>query len=922
MSDLRSPFRRVVAVGAIGLFAAAALAAGVSSASAAPAAPTITSPITDFATVSTTVPVSGTLDNFTDQDVTVRARLDGAVVATCVESVPYFQDTFSCDLTVPGPGKYEITATTVDLWEVDPAEATSGPSNAVTVVVGSTTQVEFTNYIDFSNVWTTQSPTLAGIGPALGSVLIEMAYNPGDGSGEQTVTYCTISEVAASGDWSCSGPPRPSWGYTYFIAYGTDVTGAPTAAGYDDEIGGDIVPPPPTTTLTLGPASISINAQGAADTWLQTELYDVQVFEGDEYVYGSPVATCDADGDPPALTCSFTGLAPGIWNVYTTQDLGESLVSSADDYVLIPSTPAAFTASVNPDRTVTFSGTGTPGYTVSVLGSGSNTVCAVTLGGGTNWQCSATLPVGTAQYRAVQQSAGFVATPPDDFGVLGSYNGISATTTSLSVTVPPAPAVVPPAPIVTTPTPLPWVLEGYDGGPLTPGQELTLSAQGLPPGTVIAVEIRSTPRLLGTTVVGDTGSFLLPVTVPTDLEPGQHTLVAIATPPGGVESIVSFPVTVVAATEPVSGDDAVEDSEAGAEPVTPISDGSVRGDDSRADFASPSAISDSIPTIDRIFRTPLLLLASGGLALAILLLVALPSELLNSTLASNTRRIGRWYSTIESGVERATEWFASVTRTRAIAAAILVVLTSLIFGFVDPNYGFDPVSVRMTISLAIGLFVVTYVASWISGAIIDRVWNIETRVSLQPAALVFAVVGVIVARLLDFSPGFLIGLVIGLDLITRVGAPHRVRAILTNISVMVGLAVLAWVGFSVMSALSSGEPGAFELLVSDALIATTAEGLTAAVAALLPLGFLDGHEVFRRSKALWAGSFAIVATLFALIVMPTAAGEDLEIADIGFWMLVMAIFAAVTLTLWAVLHFTGGSTADDDADEPLEVASR
>jgi hypothetical protein len=301
------------------------------------------------------------------------------------------------------------------------------------------------------------------------------------------------------------------------------------------------------------------------------------------------------------------------------------------------------------------------------------------------------------------------------------------------------------------------------------------------------------------------------------------------------------------------------------------------------------------------------------------LLVAFPAELLNSTLASNTRRIGRWYAAIDAWVDRATDWFAAVTRTRALAAAVLVVATSLIFGFIDPNYGFDPVSLRMTFSLAIGLFIVTYVSAWISGAIITRVWDIETRISLQPAALVFAVLGVIVARLLEFSPGFLIGLVIGLDLLTRVGAPHRVRATLTNIGVIVGLAVFAWVGFSIMSALATGEPTVMGLLISDALVATTSEGLTAALAALMPLGFLQGHEIFRHSKRLWAATFTVVGTIFALIVLPTAGTGPGDAAQLGFWVLVMAGFAVVTLSLWAILHFTGERETDDEtAENPLE----
>ncbi|MEN9621143.1 MAG: hypothetical protein RL499_1336, partial [Actinomycetota bacterium] len=193
---------------------------------------------------------------------------------------------------------------------------------------------------------------------------------------------------------------------------------------------------------------------------------------------------------------------------------------------------------------------------------------------------------------------------------------------------------------------------------------------------------------------------------------------------------------------------------------------------------------------------------------------------------------------------------------------------------------------------------------------------------LQPAALIFAVVGVIVARILEFSPGFLVGLVIGLDLLTRVGTPHRVRATITTIGVMVGLAVLAWVGFSIMTALVTGDPTVLGMLVSDALVATTSEGLTAALAALLPLGYLHGHTIFQQSKLLWAATFASVAAIFALIVLPTAGTGPGGAADIGFWILVMAGFAAVTLSLWAVLQFTGKADGHDDtAKENAELVT-
>ncbi|MBX9472933.1 hypothetical protein [Microcella sp.] len=786
--------------------------------------------------------------------------------------------------------------------------------------------------------------TLANELAASGTVVSDLFAVVQEGVNE----VCGGAVDLTTGAWSCDAPLEPGdysfAAYTFVQGFGDDPdvagavngsygTGATLSPAVDATIQASVTPPAPTMTYGLGAASIDVTAQGIENSAVGVRLYQVEEISGEGYQYGQAVASCGAviegEGEgfgsivtTPSLVddCLFSNLAPGIWNVYSSQNYYFEESEYRDDYVLIPPSPTLVATRAGIGQ-VTASGTGEPGHRVHVRQLGGAGSCTAVVDTGGDWSCAVSGVAGDTLLRAQQQSQGFEATPPVYFGLTESFDGYSAFTPTVFVAAVPAPPP-PAAPPVAEPTPLPWVLEGYDGSPLTPGQQLSLSATGLPVGTVVVVEIRSTPQVLGSTVVGDTGVFALDVVVPDDLEPGEHTLVAIATPPGGVDSAVAIPVIVLEPVQPIDEAPLAEEPEAAEIDDGSSGAGGAGGAGDRSQPATPSAISDSIPTIERIFSSPLTIIVSGGLALAILLLVAFPAELLNSTLASNSRRLGRWYAAIENGVDRATEWFASVTRTRALAAALLVVLTSLIFGFVDPEYGFDPVSVRMTVSLAIGLFIVTYVSSWISGAIIRRVWSIETRVSLQPAALVFAVIGVVVARILEFSPGFLIGLVIGLDLVTRVGAPHRVRAILTNIGVIVGLAVASWIGFSIMSAVMTGEPTVVGLLVSDALVATTAEGLTAALAALLPLGFLDGHEVFRRSKLLWAGSFAAVATVFSLIVLPTAAGETDDVANVGFWMLVMVIFAAVTLTLWAILHFTARGESDDDelVEQPASAA--
>ncbi len=203
-------------------------------------------------------------------------------------------------------------------------------------------------------------------------------------------------------------------------------------------------------------------------------------------------------------------------------------------------------------------------------------------------------------------------------------------------------------------------------------------------------------------------------------------------------------------------------------------------------------------------------------------------------------------------------------------------------------------SLRLVLSLAIAFFLLSFVASWVSGLIIRRAWGAMAVVAIQPSIILFAIVGVIVARILDFSPGFLVGVAIGLELLQ---ASKRVsaRAVFVQIAVVTGFALVAWVVYSFFA------PGNdfFGMLLEDTMVATTAEGLTGALIAVFPLKFLDGRELWEVSKRLWVAAFLIVGTAFALLVLPTAiAGTD--VADYATWLVVFAVFGGVSFAVWLI----------------------
>ena len=78
---------------------------------------------------------------------------------------------------------------------------------------------------------------------------------------------------------------------------------------------------------------------------------------------------------------------------------------------------------------------------------------------------------------------------------------------------------------------------------------------------------------------------------------------------------------------------------------------------------------------------------------------------------------------------------------RAAAAAVLVVLVSIVFGFSDPAFGFDLVSLRLVLSLAIAFFILFYGVSWLTGLIVDRGWKVTSVVTIQPSIVLFAILG-------------------------------------------------------------------------------------------------------------------------------------------------------------------------------------
>ena len=143
----------------------------------------------------------------------------------------------------------------------------------------------------------------------------------------------------------------------------------------------------------------------------------------------------------------------------------------------------------------------------------------------------------------------------------GGLTGPTGTATSTAVDAPPVPDT-PPAgaePTLTT-----------TDGPLStvePGQQITLVGTGFLPHSTVRIVVHSTPRTLASALADAGGNLIAPVTLPDDLEPGQHSLLAYGVDSDGLAHALRMDVTV----PQVAGDGRTGGlAYTGAGPVVPL----------------------------------------------------------------------------------------------------------------------------------------------------------------------------------------------------------------------------------------------------------------------------------------------------------------------------------------------------------------
>lgn len=312
----------------------------------------------------------------------------------------------------------------------------------------------------------------------------------------------------------------------------------------------------------------------------------------------------------------------------------------------------------------------------------------------------------------------------------------------------------------------------------------------------------------------------------------------------------------------------------------------------------PSTISDLRTIVDAV-PTP----AQGGVLLIsaalLTLLLAVPAFLLSRVLAA---RYDRWFGWLDRGrLGRLREELAQPRSAalRWVVLAVGMLLASFIAAFIDPRFGFNALSVRLYLTLLV-TFVIFNVGAWAVVSLVLRRLQPEARptLHLHPASLLVVAVAVALSRLLQFDPGIVFGLVAGTTFAVTLALSREALVIIAGTAYAAGIALVAWVGYSILTFLQPLDAGSVAL--TELLGGLTLEGVATLPIALIPLATLDGGILFRWRRWVWAVVYAAGMALFLLVLFDLPGGA--VPVDQGFWnwLLVFGVFAVVAVGVWAV----------------------
>lgn len=322
-------------------------------------------------------------------------------------------------------------------------------------------------------------------------------------------------------------------------------------------------------------------------------------------------------------------------------------------------------------------------------------------------------------------------------------------------------------------------------------------------------------------------------------------------------------------------------------------------------FDAPSTIS-TLPTAQSLNLTPERVGVTAGIAVVLGAIIAFPGKLVESALSNNYDSISRRLRPLSAPVRR---WLSPVRARigvlpRWLLIAVGLVVAAIISGFIDPQFGANPGSVRVFISVLLTLVVESVVSLWlISRLLRGRQPQLGTRFRFKFGSLIVLLLVVLASRATGFEPGLLFGVVVALSFAGRPDANTELRASAAEAGYLFGVGLVSWVAYSLVTGIQGATADAAGVFVREILGGLTIGALAALPIILLPWPGLIGGVIYSWRRGVWFGAYAVAILAFLIILLPLPQSWASIGMPFATWLAVYVAFAVVSIVVWVALTY-------------------
>ncbi len=329
-----------------------------------------------------------------------------------------------------------------------------------------------------------------------------------------------------------------------------------------------------------------------------------------------------------------------------------------------------------------------------------------------------------------------------------------------------------------------------------------------------------------------------------------------------------------------------------------------------------SALATALPQVDQVsFAVDGLVLSALAVA-GLLVLIAFPAELFNTTLEEHYDEVRGWFGLKPRSLGGG--------RHHALLLIAFLAVSGPLWFAMQPTSHLDQATAygALGLSLATGFVVV---ASDIPATVhVRRRYGERARAVALPGALLVAVACVALSRAVHFQPGYFYGLVGGLALSRSLEREVSGRIATRTVAGLLLLSVASWVALRPVSA-AAAETGRTLgiIMVENVLGGIFWTALDSLVIGMLPLRLLEGAKIAAWSRVRWAVLYGLTLLAFVHILLRPSSGyvSNTSVSPPNVVVGMFVGFAILSFAFWGYFRFRRPRSGAEALADEVEGAT-